>query len=198
MRLPLLLPTDLTAEQRPLYVSFEKMVQAREYSGFEVRNPEGAYIGPWGVFLQFPELSKPLIDFINLAQKLPGLSERARQVVILAIGGQFNVAYELYAHDPLAVSAGLRADQIGALSAGARPADLNEDELLAFDVTKALVGGAGPVPGPLYDAAVAKLGQEGFDAIIFITIHYLALGVMLNAYDVPVGRPVAAVKEESS
>ena len=33
MRLPLLLPTDLTAEQRPLYVSFEKMVQAREYSG---------------------------------------------------------------------------------------------------------------------------------------------------------------------
>jgi len=191
MRLPLLLPTDLTAEQRPLYVSFEKMVQAREYSGFEVRNPDGAYIGPWGVLLQFPELSKPLIDFINLAQKLPGLSERARQVVILAIGGQFNVAYELYAHDPLAVSAGLRADQIGALSAGARPADLNEDELLAFDVTKALVGGAGPVPGPLYDAAVAKLGQEGFDAIIFITIHYLALGVMLNAYDVPVGSPVS-------
>ena len=59
MRLPLLLPTDLTAEQRPMYDSFEKMVQAREYSGFEVRNPEGAYIGPWGVFLQFPELSKP-------------------------------------------------------------------------------------------------------------------------------------------
>jgi hypothetical protein len=52
MRLPLLLPTDLTAEQRPMYDSFE-------YSGFEVRNPEGAYIGPWGVFLQFPELSKP-------------------------------------------------------------------------------------------------------------------------------------------
>ena len=25
----------------------------------------------------------------------------------------------------------------------------------------------------------------------FITIHYLALGVMLNAYDVPVGRPVS-------
>lgn len=174
-----------------MYDSFEKMVQAREYSGFEVRNPEGAYIGPWGMFLQFPELSKPLIDFINLAQKLPGLSERARQVVILAIGGQFNVAYELYAHDPLALSAGLRVDQIGALSAGARPADLSEDELLAFDVTKALVGGAGPVPGSLYDAAVAKLGQEGFDAIIFITIHYLALGVMLNAYDVPVGRPVS-------
>jgi hypothetical protein len=30
MRLPLLLPTDLTAEQRPTYDSFEKMVQAKE------------------------------------------------------------------------------------------------------------------------------------------------------------------------
>ena len=191
MRLPLILPAELTAEQRPMYGSFEKMVQAKEYSGFEVRNPDGAYIGPWGVFLQFPELSKPLIEFINLAQKLPGLSERARQVVILAIGGQFNVAYELYAHDPLAARAGLRADQIATLCAGARPADLSEDELLAFDVSKTLVAGAGPVPGPLYDAAVAQLGRQGFNAIIFISIHYLALGVMLNAYDVPVGRPVS-------
>ena len=143
MRLPLILPADLTAEQRPMYASFEKMVQAKEYSGFEVRNPDGAYIGPWGVF------------------------------------------------HPLAARAGLRADQIAALSAGARPANLSEDELLAFDVTKALVGGAGPVPGPLYDAALAKLGQQGFNAIISISVHYLALGVMLNAYDVPVGRPVS-------
>jgi 4-carboxymuconolactone decarboxylase len=47
------------------------------------------------------------------------------------------------------------------------------------------------VPGPLYDAAVARLGQQGFDAVVFIVIHYLALGTLLNAYDVPAGRPVA-------
>jgi 4-carboxymuconolactone decarboxylase len=190
MRLPLLTPAELTAEQRALYEACEAMTQAEEYQGFEVKNAEDAFVGPWGVMLHFPDLAVPLGQFINVAQKLPGLSERARQVVILTIGARFNVAYELYAHAPLAARAGLRPDQIAALSAGARPADLSEDELLAADVASAFTCG-GPVPGPLYDAAVAKLGQQGFDAVVFIVVHYLALGVLLNAYDVPAGRAIA-------
>ena len=190
MRLPLLTPVELTAEQRALYEATEAMTQAEEYQGFEVKNAEGEFVGPWGVMLHFPDLAVPLGQFINVAQKLPGLSERARQVVILTIGARFNVAYELYAHAPLAARAGLRPDQIAALSAGAHPADLSEDELLAADVATALTC-AGPVPGPLYDAALAKLGQQGFDAVVFIVVHYLALGVLLNAYDVPAGRAIA-------
>ncbi|MBM9504251.1 carboxymuconolactone decarboxylase family protein [Actinacidiphila acididurans] len=194
MRLPLVPPADLTAGQRPLYEAFETMTRDAEYQGFDVRNPEGAFVGPWGVMLHFPELAAPLGRFIDLAQKLPGLGERARQVVILTIGARFNVAYELYAHAPLAARAGLRADQIAALSAGSRPAGLSEEELLAGDVAGALVR-AGAVPGPLYDAAVAELGRPGFDAVVFITVHYVALGVLLNAYDVPAGRPVAGACE---
>lgn len=186
MRLPLLRPAELTAGQRPLYDAFEAMTRGEEYQGFAVKNAEGAFVGPWGVMLHFPDLAVPLGQFINLAQRLPGLSERARQAVIVTIGGRFNVAYELYAHTPLAARAGLRPDQIAALSAGARPADLGEDELLAADVATALTR-AGAVPGPLYDAAVARLGRPGFDAVVFIVIHYLALGVLLNAYDVPAG-----------
>jgi 4-carboxymuconolactone decarboxylase len=188
MRLPLLRPAELTAEQRPLYESFEQMTRAEEYQGFEVRNPDGAFVGPWGVLLHFPDLAVPLGRFIGLVQKLDGVSERARQVVILTIGGRFDAAYELYAHTPLALRAGLRPDQIAALSAGTRPTDLGEDELLAADVATALTQG-GAVPGPLYDAAVSGLGQQGFDAVVFIAVHYLALATLLNAYDVPAGRP---------
>ena len=121
MRLPLLTPAEMTAEQRPLYEACDAMAQSEEYQGFEVKNAQGAFVGPWGVMLHFPELAVPPGQFTNVAQKLPG----------------------------------------------------------------------GPVPGPLYDAAVAKLGQQGFDAVVFIVIHYLALGVMLNAYDVPAGRATA-------
>jgi 4-carboxymuconolactone decarboxylase len=113
----------LTAEQRALYEAAEAMTQAEEYQGFEVKNADGELVGPWGVMLHFPDLAVPLGQFINVAQKLPGLSGRARQVVILTIGGRLNVAYELYAHAPLAARAGLRPDQIAALSAGARPAE---------------------------------------------------------------------------
>jgi 4-carboxymuconolactone decarboxylase len=190
MRLPLVPPAELTAAQRPLYDAFETMTKDEEYQGFEVKNADGAFTGPWGVMLHFPDLAAPLGQFISLAQKLPGLSERARQVVIVTIGARFNVAYELYAHAPLAARAGLSPDQVAALSTGARPDGLSPDELLAGDVATALTR-AGSIPGPLYDAAVARLGQQGFDAVVFIVIHYLALGTLLNAYDVPAGRSVA-------
>jgi len=192
MRLPLLLPAALTAKQRRLYKAFEEVTQAEEYQGFEVKNPAGAFVGPWAVLLHFPELAVPLGQFIGVAQKLDGISERARQVVILTLGAHLNAAYELYAHAPLAARAGLRSDQIAALSAGARPADLGEDELLAADLASALTRG-GPVPGPLYDTAFAKLGQDALNAVVFITIHYLALGTLLNAYDVPAGNPVTPI-----
>lgn len=184
MRLPLLRPEELSATQRPLYEAFLRGTQADEYQGFEVRNADGAFVGPWGVMLHFPDLAAPLGQFIDLAQRLDGLTERARQVVILTIGGRSRAAYELYAHAVLAARAGLTGEQIAALSAGIRPDGLNPDELMAGDVAAALMQG-GPVPGPLYDAAVESLGQHGFDAVVFITIHYLALGTILNAYDVP-------------
>jgi 4-carboxymuconolactone decarboxylase len=185
MRLPLLRPADLSAEQQPLYRTFEAMVKGEEYAGFEVRNSDGAFVGPWGVMLHFPEPAQPLGRFINLAQQLPGLSERARQVVILTIGARFNVAYEMYAHARLGLRAGLRPDQVATLCAGGRPPGLTEEEMLAADVATALTG-AGPLPGPLYDAVVERLGQDALDAIVFVTIHYLALGAILNAYDVEV------------
>lgn len=183
MRLPLLRPADLTAEQQPLCRAFDVMVDSDEYAGFEVRDADGAFVGPWGVMLHFPELAQPLGHFINLAQRLPGLSERARQVVILTIGARFNVAYEMYAHARLASRAGLRPDQVATLCAGGRPADLTEEEVLAADVATALTA-AGPLPGPLYDTVVERLGQQALDAIVFVTVHYLALGTILNAYDV--------------
>ncbi|WP_262703982.1 MULTISPECIES: hypothetical protein [Streptomyces] len=64
---------------------------------------------------------------------------------------------------------------------------------LAADVATALTG-PGPLPGPLYDTAVRTLGQEAPDAIVFVIVHYLALGVVLNAYDVPAGSPAPARK----
>jgi 4-carboxymuconolactone decarboxylase len=101
---------------------------------------------------------------VDLAQALPGLSERERQVVILTIGARINVAYEMYAHEELARRAGLDPAQIAALCAGTTPTGLSPREALAAQFTTGLTRG-GVVPGPVYDTAVETLGQEGLDAI---------------------------------
>jgi len=89
MQLALLCPEDLSVAQLPVYEAFERAIQADGYQGFEVRNADGAFVGPWGVILQFPELAAPLGRFIDLVQNLDGVSERARQVIILTIGGRY-------------------------------------------------------------------------------------------------------------
>ena len=48
MRLPLLCPEDLAATQLPVYEAFERAIQADEYQGVEVRNADGAFVGPSG------------------------------------------------------------------------------------------------------------------------------------------------------
>lgn len=91
----------------------------------------------------------------------------------------------MYAHARLASQAGFRPDQVATLCAGGRPSDLTEEDVLAADVATALTG-AGPLPGPWYDAVVERLGQDAVNAIVFVTVHYMALGTLLNAYDVEV------------
>lgn len=48
MRLPMVRPADLSAEQQLLYRGFEAMVEGEEYTGFQVRNSDGAFVGPDG------------------------------------------------------------------------------------------------------------------------------------------------------
>jgi 4-carboxymuconolactone decarboxylase len=56
MRLSLLPPADPDATQRALYETCEAMTQGEEYQGLEVKTPDGAFVGPWGVMLHFPDL----------------------------------------------------------------------------------------------------------------------------------------------
>jgi hypothetical protein len=41
-----------------------------------VKNADGAFVRPWGVMLHFPDLTRPPGQFIDIAQRLPGLGER--------------------------------------------------------------------------------------------------------------------------
>ena len=130
-----------------------------------------------------PTVGAPMMDLITAIRELPGLPSAARQVAILVTAARFNAGYEIYAHHAAAHDAGLTDAQMLTLLAGGRPADLDDAQAIAADVAAAL-GTAGPLPEPLYTAAVNRLGQDGLNALIFTVAQYSFVGVMLNAYDV--------------
>lgn len=183
MRLPLVPETQVTESQKPLYDAFAKRV-GKNYTIFKTMRDDGALLGPWGVWLQDPKTGEAIRQFIEAVEAMPGLSKVAGQVVTLVTAAHFNPAYEIYAHTAVAAKAGLSEDQIATLFAGEIPADLDAELILAAQVTSRLLKG-GVLPAPLYKHAVATLGQDGFNHLVYIVGQYCIVSLTLNAFDVP-------------
>ena len=183
MRLPYLPEREVADARRPLYDAFADNV-GKNFPTITTRRPDGSLLGPWGVWMQVPDVGEPFLDLIRNIRGIPGLGDRVKQVVILTVAARYDAAYEIYAHTSAARGAGLPEARVAALLAGERPEGLDGDEAIAHDIAVALLGG-GVLPRPLYDLGLAEFGQDGLNAVIFTVAQYSFVAVMLNAYDVP-------------
>jgi 4-carboxymuconolactone decarboxylase len=159
MRLPLIPPSDLTPEQRPLYDAMRKGI-ASNFNAFKVEREDGALIGPWNPWLHEPAIGKAIWDLTLAMTANATLSDNVRQIAILAVGARFDAAYEIYAHIAVAEREGMKPERLSTLVADSKPNDLAPDESVAFDVAYKLVRG-GTLPEPLYRLAVDTFGQHG-------------------------------------
>jgi 4-carboxymuconolactone decarboxylase len=99
--------------------------------------------------------------------KYTALSERVRQVVILAVGAVWKADYELYAHSAVARKAGLSEAAIRSLASGGLPEDLSDEERLAQRFVRQLTAER-RVEEPLYRTAEAAFGREGLVSMTFL------------------------------
>jgi 4-carboxymuconolactone decarboxylase len=184
MRLPLIAPADLTAEQKPLYDDMRKGI-ASSFNAFMAERNDGALMGPWNPWLHEPRIGKAIWD-LTLAMTLNAtLPDNVRQIAILVVGARFDAAYEIYAHISVAEREGMKAERLATLVADLKPVDLAPDESVAFDVAYALVRG-GVLPEPLYRLGVTTFGQKGMNELIYLVGLYSLVSTTLNGFNVPV------------
>jgi 4-carboxymuconolactone decarboxylase len=184
MRLSLVSPSDLTAEQRLLYDDMRRGIETN-FKGFTAISESGALVGPWNPWLRFPKFGKPVWELVKALSSSPTLPRPVREVAILVTGAKFRSAYEIYAHVLVAELRGLPDEKIATIVAGQRPSDLTREEAVAYDVAAALVSG-GVLPELTYKQAVAEFGQEGTAEFISLVGLYCMVSVTLNGFDVPV------------
>jgi 4-carboxymuconolactone decarboxylase len=187
MRLPLIPPTELTPEQKPLYDDMRQGIEAN-FKGFATIRSDGALMGPWNPWLQEPQFGKPVWELTKALSMKPSLPPAVREVAILVTGAHFRSAYELYAHVIAAENRGLSDEKLSTIVAGQRPVDLTREEAVAYDVASALVSG-GVLPGLTYRSAVATFGQHAAAELMQLVGLYCLVSVTLNAFDVPVPEP---------
>ena len=184
MRLPLLPPDQLSDEQRPLYEDMKAGI-ASNFSDFKTLAPDGALMGPWNPWLRFPQYGKAVWELTKAMSAGATLPDKPRQIAILVTGAHFDAAYEIYAHIAVAEREGMSDARLSALCANVKPADLDEQESVAYDVTFALVNG-GILPEPVYARAVKTFGQDGAAELIYLVGLYCLVSMTLNGFNVPV------------
>ncbi len=184
MRLPILDPKELTAEQKPLYDDMRAGI-TDHFKGFINMRDDGALLGPWNPWIREPRFGKPVWELVKAMVSNPSLPAAVREVAILVTGAHFRSAYELYAHVIVAEHRGLSDEKLATIVAGQRPVDLTRPEAVAYDVAAALVNG-GVLPELTYRAAVEQFGLHGAAELSYLIGLYCMVSVTLNTFDVPV------------
>jgi 4-carboxymuconolactone decarboxylase len=183
-RLPLVDPAAFTGAQRQL---FDRVTTTRERrandAGFRITTPDGRLIGPFNACLLHPEVALKLLEFSSTAQSQTSLSDRVREVVILAVGAVWDARFELYAHSALAHQSGLSAESITALVNGRLLYDLSAHET-AGRVAQQLSAGH-RIDDELYREAQNAFGAKGlFDIVALIGVYHSVCAI-LNLFEVP-------------
>jgi 4-carboxymuconolactone decarboxylase len=184
MRLPLISPSELTDEQKPLYENMRKGITSN-FNAFIAQREDGALMGPWNPWLHEPAIGKAIWDLTLAMTANATLPENIRQVAILVVGARFDAAYEIYAHIAVAEKQGMSAERLATMVADLKPSDLTKQEGIAYDVAYALSRG-GVLPEPLYRISIDNFGQHGTNELIYLVGLYSFVSVTLNGFNVPV------------
>lgn len=181
MRLKPISPSELTAEQRPLFEQIKAQTDAHMH-GFVKAQKDGALLGPFNPMVHFPQFGSAAWGVNVALSEHTTLPKPVHELAILVTGARFSARYEIYAHEAVAEQAGLSKAKIASLASGGRPSDLTESEAVAFDVASALTRGA-QLPASTYQAAVAAFGEQGTAELIYLVGFYCLICVLLNGYD---------------
>jgi len=184
MRLPPIPPENLSPELREVHDGVVGLV-SRSQAHIAMLDAQGALIGPFPALLHFPRFGIPAAVFqrsLNTEARLPRI---IREIAILTVGAAFGARYELYAHEITGVDVGLSPSQVATLAVGARPADLSDQEAIAYEVSRCLASGR-ILPRSAYERGVQLLGIDGVGELAYLVGGYCLISALLNCFDVPV------------
>jgi 4-carboxymuconolactone decarboxylase len=184
-RLPLADPAALNPAQQEIFDRMaSRIVPWANDARFQSTSADGRLIGPFNPALLNPAIAAPFLDFQFAEQVHTSLSDRVREVVILAVGAAWQADYELYAHLALARKAGLSDEAARTLVAGGLPSELTENETIALLLTRQL-SKSHQVDESLYRDAENRFGTKGLIDIAFLIGIYHTVCATLTMFAIP-------------
>lgn len=184
-RLPLLPPSELDADQRALYAQVAEGPRAAGPQRFRLTNDDGSLTGPFNVLLHAPTVGAALSGVGEAVRYGTALSDRVRELAILAVAAHRDSAFERYAHERVGAAVGLTDAEMSAVRELA-DADLDDPrEAAAYDFCRIALQQR-EVPDYVYTAAREQLGQQAVVELTMLLGYYDALALLLSVFEVGV------------
>jgi 4-carboxymuconolactone decarboxylase len=124
-RFPMLTMEQLNYQQQPLAEQFLKVSSI-------------GLAGPYNVLLRSPVLGQRMFDLIYYLRWDTSVPLRLNEFTILITARLWRSQVEWFAHAPLAIKAGLSPDIVADLKANKRPANMQPDEAVVYDLVTEL------------------------------------------------------------
>jgi hypothetical protein len=172
----------MTPQQRELHQRLTTGPRAAP-SNVALAGEGGPVIGPAIVWMVRPPLGLA-VERLGAAVRFESLfTPRQREIATLLVAHHHDSAFERYAHEQLARTAGLSGDEVAALAIGNPPPLADEAERTVAATTLRLLE-----PGRLTDAeyaeAVGVLGVERVVELVTLVGYYGLLALQLRVFDI--------------
>lgn len=183
-RLPWPTPDELDSERRSVYDAIAGGPRAAGPQAFRLTDDEGRLEGPFNAMLVSPGVGHALQDLGAAVRYRTSLTDRAREIAILALAALRRSDFEWYAHERVGRRAGLSEAELAALLDGETPATLSPDEALLLRTTR-LLATEGDLGDADHRAAEAGLGREKLAELVVLVGYYDLLALSLRVWRTP-------------
>jgi 4-carboxymuconolactone decarboxylase len=164
--------------------------QQRKVAEGIIGGPRGGMRGPFNALLRAPELAdhaQKLGAYVRFGSKLP---EALKEMAILITGRHWTAQYEWYAHNQLALKAGLNPAISAAIAEGKRPASMSTEETVVYEFCTELLE-----TKQISDATFARtrdtFGERGLMDLVGAVGYYSLVSMCLNIDRYPLPEGVA-------
>ncbi|MEJ1974985.1 MAG: carboxymuconolactone decarboxylase family protein [Acetobacteraceae bacterium] len=173
------------APERLRQLSAEEMTEEQRAVMDEIHaGPRKGSRGPFKAMIRSPGLmrhAQKMGAHVRFDSTIP---PRLNELAILMTARHWTAQFEWYAHNILAMEAGLDPAVAAAIQVGQRPAAMQADEAEIYAFCKPLLE-YGSVPDAAYAAVLARFGERGVIDLVGVIGYYSFVSMVLNVDRTP-------------
>jgi 4-carboxymuconolactone decarboxylase len=172
---------EATTEKRFPQLTLEQLNDQQRRLAEEILKVSSVGLGgPYNPLLRSPVLGDRMFRLLDYLRFNTSLDRRLNELAILVQARLWTSQVEWYAHQPLAIKAGLSESIVAELKAGRRPQGMKTDEAVVYDFCMEL-STTRQVSEATWQRAKAIFSEQQIVDLISVSGTYAMVAMLLNA-----------------